>query len=78
MPAKQELTIRATYTGTEANLKPAASAFARMIRDAVNADGAFKDPELEAEFQKWRKDNGRQVQELLPDRSGSAHRALRA
>jgi hypothetical protein len=78
MPAKQELTIRATYTGIEANLKPAASAFARMIREITNTDGTFKDQELEAEFQKWRKDNGGQVQELLPDRSCSAHRALRA
>ena len=78
MPANQELTIRVTYTGQEPNLKPAASAFARMIKNAVNADGTFKDPELEAEFQKWREDNGKRVQELLPERPDSHHRALRA
>ena len=78
MPAKQELTIRATYTGTEANLKPAASAFARMIRDAVNADGAFKDQELEAEFQKWREEHEKQVYQLQPRRAGPDDRARRA
>ena len=45
--------IRAEYTGTEPNLKPAASAFARMIRSITDADGAFTDPDLEAEYQKW-------------------------
>ena len=60
MPAKQELTIRATYTGTEANLKPAASAFARMMKSITNPDGTFKDTELEKEFQKWREENGEQ------------------
>lgn len=46
--------IRVEYTGTEPNLKPAASAFARMMKNAVNANGTFTDPELEAEYQKWR------------------------
>jgi hypothetical protein len=78
MPANQELTIRVTYTQQEPNLKPAASAFARMIKNAVNADGTFTDPELEAEFQKWREDNGRRIQDVLPERLGPDHRALRA
>ena len=56
-PAK-EFEIRVEYTGTEPNLKPAASAFARMIKNAVNADGTFTDPQLEAEFQKWRELHG--------------------
>ena len=78
MPANQEMTIRVTYTGQEANLKPAASAFAEAIQRAVNADGTFIDPELEAEFQKWRKDNGGRIQELLSERPDPHHHALRA
>ena len=46
--------IRVEYTGIEPNLKPAASAFVWMMKNAVNADGTFTDPELEAEYQKWR------------------------
>ena len=49
--------IRAEYTGTEPNLRPAASAFARMIKKITNPDGTFTDPELEAEFQEWTKEN---------------------
>ena len=49
----EEMQIRIEYTGKEPNMKPAASAFARTIRAAVTADGTFKDPELEAEFQQW-------------------------
>lgn len=55
MPAKAELTIKAESTGYEPNLKPAASAFARMIKKMTNIDGTFTDPELEAEFQEWMK-----------------------
>lgn len=55
MPAKAELTIKAESTGHEPNLKPAASAFARMIKKMTNIDGTFTDPELEAEFQEWMK-----------------------
>lgn len=50
-----EMEIRAEYTGVDPDIKPAAHAFARMIKNAVNADGAFADPELEAEFQEWLK-----------------------
>lgn len=52
--------IRAEYTGTKPNLRPAASAFARMIKKATNPDGTFTDPELEAEFQEWTKEKDRQ------------------
>ena len=52
--------IRAEYTGTEPNLRPAASAFARMIKKITNPDGTFTDPELEAEFQEWTKEKHRQ------------------
>ena len=55
MPARAEMTISAEFTGREPNLKPAASAFARMIREMVNPDGTFTDPELEAEFLEWMK-----------------------
>ena len=48
-----DMEIRAEYTGTEPNLRPAASAFARMIKNITNADGTFADPDLEAEFQAW-------------------------
>ena len=48
-----DMEIRAEYTGTEPNLRPAASAFARMIKSAINADGIFTDPDLEAEYQEW-------------------------
>jgi hypothetical protein len=53
--------IRAEYTGTEPNLKPMASAFARMIQKKVNPDGTFIDPELEAEYQDWIKKRRQQV-----------------
>jgi len=52
--------IRAEYTGTKPNLRPAASAFVRMIKKVTNPDGTFKDPELEAEFQEWTKEKDRQ------------------
>lgn len=55
MPAKAEMIIKAEYTGHEPNLKPAASAFARMIKRVTNADGTFADSVLEAEFQEWMK-----------------------
>ena len=45
--------IRAEYTGKEPNLRPAASAFARMIKKITNPDGTFTDPDLEAEYQDW-------------------------
>ena len=54
------LEIRAEYTGTEPNLRPAASAFARMIKKITNPDGTFTDPELEAEFKEWTKEKHRQ------------------
>ena len=48
-----DLEIRAEYTGTDPNLRPAASAFARMIKSMTDANGAFTDPDLEAEYQEW-------------------------
>ena len=48
-----EMEIRAEYTGTDPNLRPAASAFARLIKSITNADGTFTDPDLEAEYQEW-------------------------
>lgn len=45
--------IRPEYTGTDPNLSPAASAFARMMKSITNPDGTFSDPELEAEFLEW-------------------------
>ena len=48
-----DMEIRAEYTGTEPNLRPAASAFARLIKSITNTDGAFTDPDLEAEYQEW-------------------------
>ena len=48
-----EMEIRAEYTGTDPNLRPAASAFARLIKSITNADGTFTDPDLEAEFHAW-------------------------
>ena len=55
----EDLQIRAEYTGAKPNLRPAASAFSRVIRDAVNPDGTFKDQDLEAEFQQWLKNQNR-------------------
>ena len=55
-----DMEIRAEYTGTEPNLRPAASAFARMIKSAINADGIFTDPDLEAEYQEWIKKSRQQ------------------
>ena len=48
-----DMEIRAEYTGTEPNLRPAASAFARLIKSITNADGTFTDSDLEAEYQDW-------------------------
>lgn len=48
-----DLEVRAEYTGTDPNLKPAASAFARMIKKITDANGSFLDPDLEAEYQAW-------------------------
>ena len=45
--------IHAEYTGTDPNLHPAASAFARLVKSITNADGSFTDPDLEAEFNEW-------------------------
>ena len=56
-----DMEIRAEYTGQEPNLRPAASAFARMIKSMTNADGTFTDPELEAEFQAWTQKESRQL-----------------
>ena len=53
--------IVAEYTGTAPNLRPAASAFVRMIKSAINADGTFTDPDLEAEYQDWIKKRRQQV-----------------
>ena len=52
--------IRAEYTGQEPNLRPAASAFARMIKKITNPDGTFTDPDLEAEYQDWIKKSRQQ------------------
>ena len=52
--------IRAEYTGQKPNLKPAASAFARMIKKITNPDGTFTDPDLEAEYQDWIKKSRQQ------------------
>jgi len=48
-----DMEIRAEYTGYDPDLRPAASAFARMFRNKVNPDGTFTDEALEAEFQEW-------------------------
>ena len=48
-----EMEIHAEYTGEIPNLRPAASAFARLIKSITNADGTFTDPDLEAEYQEW-------------------------
>ena len=48
-----DMEIRAEYTGTDPNLRPAASAFARLIKSITNADGTFTDLDLEAEYQDW-------------------------
>ena len=45
--------IHAEYTGTDPNLHPAASAFARLVKSITNADGSFTDPDLEAKFKEW-------------------------
>ena len=56
-----EMEICAEYTGTDPNLRPAASAFARMIKKITNPDGTFTDPDLEAEYQNWIKKSRQQV-----------------
>ena len=51
----EQFGIRTTSTGKKANLRPAASAFARMIKNMVKTDGTFADEALEAEFQDWKR-----------------------
>lgn len=51
-----DMEIRAEYTGTDPDLHPAASAFARLIKSITNADGTFTDPDLETEFQAWQRE----------------------
>lgn len=51
----KEVQIQIEYTGNEPNMKPAASAFARMIKNMVNPDGTFADASLEAEYLEWTK-----------------------
>ena len=53
--------VKAEYTGQEPNLRPAASAFARMIKKITTPDGTFTDPDLEAEYQDWIKKSRQQV-----------------
>ena len=52
--------VKAENTGKEPNLKPAASAFARMIKKITNLDGTFTNPELESEYQDWIKKSRQQ------------------
>ena len=56
MKAAHEFKIVAEYSGKPPNWKPMASAFARAIEEAIDADGTFKDLALEAEFQEWMKE----------------------
>ena len=51
----EQFGIRTTSTGKKANLRPAASAFARMIKNMVKTDGTFADAALEAEYLEWTK-----------------------
>ena len=66
-----EMEIRAEYTGTDPNLRPAASAFARLIKSITNADCTFTDPDLEAEYQNWIKKSRQQV--AAADDNGGAY-----
>ena len=50
-----DMNIVVTYTGNQPNFRPAASAFARMIKNMVKTDGTFADAELEAEYLEWTK-----------------------
>lgn len=59
MPTDKKFTIRAEYSGKMPNWGPMASAFARAIDEALDDDGNFKDPKLDAEFQEWLKDKER-------------------
>ena len=60
-----DLKIVTEYTGKDPNLRPAASAFARLIMQVTNPDGSFSDPDLEAEFQQWMKDkDGKEMQKV--------------
>ena len=65
MSTDKELTIRVEYTGENPNLRPAASAFARLLRQVTNPDGSFSDPDIEAEFQQWMNDkNEKEMQKV--------------
>ena len=53
MKEAPDLKIVAEYNGQTPNLAPVASAFANALKKALNEDGCFKDPALEAEYQEW-------------------------
>ena len=59
MKAADSFRICPEYNGQTPNLKPAASAFARVLEKITGADGCFSDPALEAEFQEWIKQERR-------------------
>ena len=59
MSTDKELTIHVEYTGENPDLRPAASAFVRLLRQVTNPDGSFSDPDIEAEFQQWMNDKNR-------------------
>ena len=65
MSTDKELTIRVEYTGENPDLRPAASAFVRLLRQVTIPDGSFSDPDIEAEFQQWMNDkNGKEMQKV--------------
>ena len=59
MKPSDDLRIVAKYTGQTGNLQPLANAFANALKSAMNENGQFADPALEAEFQEWIKQERR-------------------
>ena len=53
--------IEAFMTGTRGDARPLASHWAEKFCAAVHPDGSFRDPELEKEYQEWKRDRDRKA-----------------
>jgi hypothetical protein len=56
---EQAIRIEATMSRVRGDARPLASHWADKIRKAVKPDGTFADPELEKEYQEWKRERDR-------------------
>lgn len=56
---EQTMHIEGVMSRSKGDARPLARHWADKIRQAVNADGTFADPALEAEYQEWKRERDR-------------------